>query len=246
MEATMTFPEYFQTINISHAFQPIIDIDEKRIVSYEVLIRGGDGEPPYMVFDKVDKCDFNLFDQYSREKAIELAQKLGINTDLNFNFTPSAVTFNGGEFIERTLIKAEQYGFDHRKLIIEVTENEEIYNKNYFASILNIIKQDGVNIAIDDFGSGYAGLNMLINVKPEVLKLDIDLIRDIHKDGAKQSVVRAVCEVCLELGIDVLAEGVEKKEEFEFLRNIDISLYQGYFFAKPGFASLPKVDFSDL
>jgi EAL domain-containing protein (putative c-di-GMP-specific phosphodiesterase class I) len=243
METKLIFPEYFKSINISHAFQPIIDISEKRVVSYEVLIRGGDGESPYEVFKRVKEEDVNLFDQYSREKAMELASSLGVKTNLNFNFAPSAVNFNGGEYIERTIEKATQNGLNRDQLIIEITENEEVYNKDHLSKILNILKQDGIQIAIDDFGSGYAGLNMLMNIKPEILKLDMDLIRDIHKFGVKQSIVRAVCEVCFELGIDVLAEGVETEEEYKFLKNINIDFYQGYYFAKPGFASLPQVEF---
>jgi EAL domain-containing protein (putative c-di-GMP-specific phosphodiesterase class I) len=239
----IVFPEYFKKINFSHAFQPIVDIEEKEIVSYEVLLRGGDEEPPYRVFEKVDTCDQILFDQFSREKAFQTANRLGIKCGLNFNFSPSGVTYNGGELIEKTLEIAEEYQFDKTKIFIEVTENEEFYQHTHLFDILNMVKQDGVHIVLDDFGSGYAGLNMLIKTNPETIKIDMDLVRNSHKIGSKQAVIRAICHVAQELGLDILAEGVETEEEFQFLKKQGITLYQGYYFSKPFFETLPKVLF---
>ncbi|MCP5137793.1 MAG: EAL domain-containing protein [Gammaproteobacteria bacterium] len=229
------------SVEYSHAFQPIIDIETRRIISYEVLLRGKNNEPPGTVFGHIGRENLMAFDQVSRERAIKLAVNLGINCSLNLNFTPGAILFELGKYVEETLVVAQQQGLEANQLIVEVTESEAINTTSALQSVLNKLRRTGVVIAIDDFGAGYAGLNLLTDVQPDLIKLDMHLLRDIDKNGARQSIVRAISDICIDLGIDVLAEGVETKEEFEFLKKQGIVLYQGYLFAKPGFECLPSV-----
>lgn len=115
------------------------------------------------------------------------------------------------------------------------------FSPSWFSPGVLVLCRSGTVIAIDDFGAGYSGLNLLADIQPDWIKLDMYLLRNIEQHGARQSIVKAICSVCLDLGIDVLAEGVETLEELRFLEKLDISLYQGYFFAKPGFETLPTV-----
>lgn len=85
---------------------------------------------------------------------------------------------------------------------------------------------------------------MLSSFVPDILKIDMDLIRDIDQDKVKQIIARNLVKICHELNVTVLAEGIETQAEFEFYRDLDVSLFQGYLFAKPGFECLPKVDWS--
>lgn len=229
------------SIEYSHAFQPIIDIDVGKVVSYEVLLRGKNNEPPGVIFGQLPSEDLMEFDQASRARAIQLASNLGLECSLNLNFTPGSILFEGGKYVEDTVAVANKLGVDAKQLIIEITESEVINTSHELMNVINKLRRTGVTIAIDDFGAGYAGLNLLVDMQPDLIKLDMHLLRDIDKNGPRQSIVRAISEVCLDLGIDVLAEGVETEEEFCFLKILGVSLYQGYLFAKPGFESFPPV-----
>lgn len=227
------------TVEYSHAFQPIINVDSHAIISYEVLLRGKNNESPMSVFEQIPHESLMEFDQTSRERAMALAVNLGLKCSLNLNFTPGSIVFEGGKYIEDTIAAAHKHGIHNKQLVLEITEGEAINSTNDLKSALNQARRLGMTIAVDDFGAGYAGLNLLADIQPDWIKLDMFLLRNIEQHGARQSIVSAISGVCLDLGIEVLAEGVETLEEFHFLRKLDISLYQGYFFAKPGFQCLP-------
>jgi blue light- and temperature-responsive anti-repressor len=89
-------------------------------------------------------------------------------------------------------------------------------------------------------------LNMFAQFQPDIIKLDMQLIRDIDKDTVKQAIVRRMTQLNVDLGVITLAEGVETRAEFDVLRSYGIELYQGYLFAKPGFECLPQVDMSSI
>jgi len=229
------------SVEYSHAFQPIIDIETRKIVSYEVLLRGNNNESPMSVFEQVPSESLMEFDQTSRERAMAFAVRLGLDCNLNLNFTPGSILFENGKYLKDTVVSAQKIGLDPKQIVLEITEGEAISNTSELNKVLNDARRSGMPIAIDDFGAGYAGLNLLADMQPDCVKLDMYLLRNIEQHGARQSIVRAICSVCFDLGIDVLAEGVETLEEFRFLRKLNIPLYQGYYFAKPGFEILPTL-----
>lgn len=104
----------------------------------------------------------------------------------------------------------------------------------------------GFKTAIDDFGSGYSGLGLLADFQTDVIKLDMGLIRNINCDKSRQCIIKNCLNLFQDLNITPLAEGVETKEEMSWLRDSGVELMQGYFFAKPGFESLPQVNFKDI
>lgn len=237
----MKYKSKFLDVEFSHAFQPILDVNKQKIISYEVLLRGTQQEPPSFVFDKVGTKNSALFDQYSREEAIKKASNMGASCSLNLNFSPDSIIYKNGQNIQKTLDVALEYGFSQEDIIVEITEGEIIRNFDKFTKVLENLRRQNILIAIDDFGSGFAGLNTLFHVMPDLIKIDKDLIRDVHKCGAKQAIIKATISVCFDLGIDYLAEGVETLEEYQFLQSIGIELYQGYLFARPGFECLPQI-----
>ncbi|MEO1133392.1 MAG: EAL domain-containing protein, partial [Cyanobacteria bacterium J06639_1] len=111
----------------------------------------------------------------------------------------------------------------------------------HLQSIIRHYQQTGFLTAIDDFGAGYAGLNLLADLQTDLIKLDMALIRDIHRSHSRQAIVRGILQVCRDLSIRVVAEGVETREEFVMLRNFGVELFQGYYFAKPAFQSLAQI-----
>jgi EAL domain-containing protein (putative c-di-GMP-specific phosphodiesterase class I) len=100
--------------------------------------------------------------------------------------------------------------------------------------------------AIDDFGSGYAGLGLLADFQTNIAKLDIELMHNIDTDHARQSIVKNCLNIFRDLNITPLAEGIETKEEFICMRDFGVELMQGFLFAKPGFETLPKVNFNNF
>jgi EAL domain-containing protein (putative c-di-GMP-specific phosphodiesterase class I) len=225
---------------IRMAFQPIIDWRDKSIIAYEALVRGPNGEGAGWVFQHINDDNKYYFDQACRVKAIETAAKLGCNTFLNINFLPNAV-YNPETCIKATIEAADTYGFDLNRLIFEVTEGEQIPDKAHLNRIFKSYAKRGFQTAIDDYGSGYATLDWLIELKPHILKLDMQLIRHIDKNPAKQFIVEKTIEQCELQGTRVLAEGIETKEELDYLTSVGIQFLQGYYFARPELEKLASL-----
>jgi EAL domain-containing protein (putative c-di-GMP-specific phosphodiesterase class I) len=137
-----------------------------------------------------------------------------------------------------TLEAARVHGFPLDHIIFEVTEGERIEDGPWFASILREYKRCGFKTAIDDFGAGYAGLKLLSDFQPDLVKVDMDLIRGVDGNPARQAIVRSLVSLCREMSITLIAEGVETKSERDFLFDQGIELMQGYLFAHPAFRSI--------
>jgi blue light- and temperature-responsive anti-repressor len=224
----------------AYAFQPIVDVEARRVVSYEALVRGLDNEPAFHVMQRVPKAIKYQFDQDSRVAAIARAAKLGLDCDLNLNFLPQGL-YEAPASISATLDAAVENNLAIERLNLEVTEEEVIADCAHFAAKLNEYRRLGLKITIDDFGAGYAGLNLLAELQPDQVKIDMNLVRGIDKHGPRQAIVCAVTQVCTDLGIDVIAEGIETAQEYRWFADQGIRLFQGYFFSKPGFECFPSV-----
>lgn len=224
----------------SYAFQPIIDVDARKVVSYEALVRGVGNEPAFHVLERVPDSIKYQFDQESRVAAIARAAQLGLDCQLNLNFLPRGL-YEAPASISATLDAAVENNVPIEHLNLEVTEEEVIADCAHFAAKLNEYRRLGLKITIDDFGAGYAGLNLLAELQPDQVKIDMNLVRGIDKHGPRQAIVCAVTQVCTDLGIDVIAEGIETVQEYRWFTDQGISLFQGYFFSRPGFECFPPV-----
>ncbi len=222
------------------AFQPIVNITNQTIFAYEALVRGLNQEPASQIFDQINDTNRYRFDQSCRTKAIKLAAELGMQSFLSINFLPNAV-YRPESCIRTTLDAAETFGFPIEKIIFEITEGEKIEDKTHVREIVEYYKAKGFKTAIDDFGAGYSGLNLLAEIQTDIIKLDMALIRDIDHDRNRKAIVKGIVQVCKELSITIIAEGVETYEELRTLEDFGIELFQGYYFAKPGFQCLPEV-----
>jgi blue light- and temperature-responsive anti-repressor len=226
------------------AFQPIVDTNTREVLSYEALIRGPANEPAYQILQQVSAHRLFAFDQRVRVEAIDLAMRLQLDRHLNLNFLPGSVD-SSPQSILTTLEAAGRANLPVERLVLEVVEGEIIHDHSRFTGLINKYRALGLKVAIDDFGAGYSGLNLLADFQPDQVKLDMKLIRGIERNGPRQSIVRAIDGICLELGIDVIAEGVETEEEYAWLTSQGIHLFQGYLFAKPAFESFPSVHYPE-
>ncbi|GEK10453.1 EAL domain-containing protein [Pseudoalteromonas peptidolytica] len=227
--------------DITMAFQPIVDINSKSIFSYEALVRGKNGESAFEILSNVNEDNLYAFDQRCRVTAIETFSALNQTDNLNINFMPQAI-YEPQACLETTIKSAKRCQFPTKQIIFEVTEQEQVISRSFLTTIFKTYRENGFKTAIDDFGEGYAGLSLLSGFQPDLIKLDMSLIADIQNNHAKQAILKGMIVTCDMLNVKLLAEGVETRAEYEYLKQAGLTLFQGYYFAKPVIESLPTVD----
>jgi EAL domain-containing protein (putative c-di-GMP-specific phosphodiesterase class I) len=220
-----------------YAYQPIVDVADRSIYAHEALVRGPAGEGALSVLSQVTEQNRYRFDQACRVKAIKTAAQLGLKERLSINFLPNAV-YKPEVCIRTTLEAARTHGFPTERIIFEVTEGERIEDGPWLATILREYKRCGFLTAIDDFGAGYAGLTLLADFTPDIIKLDMALVRAVETSRSRQAIARGMLRICQELGIQVIAEGIETAAERDFFLGEGVTLMQGFLFAKPAFRAV--------
>ena len=167
--------------------------------------------------------------------AIETAGAIFRDPDLrlSINFMPNAV-YEPSACIQKSLAAARRANFPHRNLMFEFTENERMPDPAHVQRIVEAYRKLGFWTALDDFGAGYAGLGLLSRLQPDLIKIDMELLRDIHLSAAKRAIVAGIVGIARELDITVLAEGVENDEELTVLRAAGICPVPGISLCKAG------------
>lgn len=226
---------------IKMAFQPIVDISSKTVFAYEALVRGENGEGAGRILGQVTEDNKYTFDQSCRVKAIETASRIGLPGKVSINFMPNAI-YEPETCLAKTLETAHRTNFDRNNIIFEVTEQEQVVSQAFLVEVFEAYRKEGFKTAIDDFGAGYAGLNLLSDFQPDILKIDMKLIRDIRQSKVKQTLVRSIQLIGEELGIQLIAEGIETEDEYKYLRDSGITLMQGYYFQKPLLEAIQDVN----
>ena len=221
-------------IDFTMAFQPIVDIQSHDIWGYEALVRGRNGEGAGHVLSAVTPDNRYKFDQACRVKAIELAgvRMPGTTAKLSINFMPNAV-YEPSACIRASLAAARRVNFDPARLMFEFTENEQVGDAAHVETIIASYKRMGFTTALDDFGAGYAGLGLLARFQPDLIKIDMELVRAVDTSRPRQAIIEGIVQIARTLGIRVLAEGIETRAEADAMRATGIRLMQGYYFAKP-------------
>lgn len=227
--------------DIAFAYQPIVDVSTRTIYAHEALVRGPNGESAFSVLSRVTDDNRYSFDQACRVQAIKGAAELGLEGFLSINFLPNAV-YQPAACIRSTFEAAQRYQFPIDRIIFEVTEGERVQDRAHLVNIFREYHRFGFRTAIDDFGAGYAGLNLLSEYQPDIIKIDMDLVRGIDTSKPRQAIVNGIVAICAALNVRVLAEGIETRAERDFLRDAGINLMQGYLFCKPAFQAQGVID----
>jgi len=228
--------------DFSFAFQPIVDIRKHEIVSVEALVRGTKGESAASILRQVSNKNIPLFDELCRWKAIEIASRLSIPKGLNINLTAEGL-YQIDMNITATFKASIDNGFPVENIIFEVIESECLTDHRNLTKNLRLLQDFGFMTAFDDFGMGYSGLKLLLKYQPNFIKLDRHLIADIQWSKVKQSVFAGIKQMCDDLSITIIAEGIETIDEYTWLQNAGIDIFQGFYFAYPAFEALPNVLF---
>lgn len=222
------------------AFQPIVDVEKRRIVYYEALVRGTNGESAFSILEQVTDELMYRFDQECRVKAIELASELGMQERLSINFLPNAV-YEPEACIQATLETSQRVGWPIERLNFEITETERVVDRAHMRSIIESYRRMGFTTSLDDFGNGYANLDLLTDLRPNTLKIDRELVMGCNANKRRQAILKSLVSLSETLGIHLVAEGIETREESRCLLALGIPVQQGYYFARPQVKMLPKV-----
>lgn len=222
---------------ITH-FQPIVHTsDTSKIFAYEALLRGIDDRgnliPPGRMFSQAESAGiiFQL-DALARTRAIREAKVHKIEELLFINFSPTSV-YDPATCLRMTVEAIDESGIPHSNIIFEVGESLHPPDIDHLIKILKFYRDSGFLIALDDFGSGASNLNLMHQLRPDFIKLDMQLIRNVHQDYYKALITEKTLEIAERLEIKAVAEGVETVEELEWVRERGAHLVQGYLIGKP-------------
>ncbi|MFT8322572.1 MAG: EAL domain-containing protein [Bacillus sp. (in: firmicutes)] len=216
--------------------QPIMDVETNEVRACEMLTRGPTGtslESPLNLFSVARQTRF-LYDleMIVLEKTLEQITLAIWQQDIFINFTP--LTIGNPRFVQDLKRLMSKYkDIAPNKIIIEVTERDAIEGLEYFISNLKLLRTLGFRIAVDDTGAGYASLNSISEIMPDIIKIDRSVIQNIDKNSVKESMLKGLLLIAKEVGSIVVAEGIESAEEASVLSRNKVDLAQGYFYARP-------------
>lgn len=238
--ATEWIDDVIQHERLTCHYQPIVDADES-IFAYEMLARfkNEDGSMiyPNEIFPAA-KTRGRLYalDRVCRMTAVKYAAALK-GEKAFINFIPTSIY--SPEFCLRSTISlSEQLGVDPKSLVFEVVETERVDDIDHLKKILTYYREKGFDYALDDVGEGYSTIELLADLKPKYMKLDMQYVQNIAEDAEKQRVAKKFLEKALEIGSIPLAEGIETREDFDWLKLSGYQLFQGYYFGKPAASPL--------
>ena len=221
---------------ITPVYQPIVSLTDGQIYGYEALSRitrkelEMNIEQIFRVADRMNKS-WEL-EALCRTKALKHSTHIEDGKKLFLNVNPNVI--NDEKFREGfTKKRLNEYGVDFKNIIFEITERVAVLDSNTFLGSINHYRNQNYGIAIDDVGAGYSGLNTIANIRPNIMKLDIDLIKNIDKDETKQFLCKAMVDFCRNAGILLIAEGIETGEELKTLVKLNVDFGQGYFLGAP-------------
>ncbi|WP_196600856.1 GGDEF domain-containing protein [Pectinatus frisingensis] len=221
---------------ITPVYQPIVNLRTGMIFAYEALSRGPEGSSLYhpdklFAAAKMEKCLWQL-DYLCRSMAISHAEK-SINDRELFLNVDAKILYDNNFHQGTTARFLKQCNLNTKNIVFEISEKTAVDDYEIFRSVLKNYQCQNYQIAIDDFGAGYSGLNLLVQISPQFIKLDIGLISNIDKNYVQRSVVKALVDFAHAANIKIIAEGIERKEELELLIELGIDYGQGFFLAKP-------------
>jgi EAL domain-containing protein (putative c-di-GMP-specific phosphodiesterase class I) len=216
------------------AYQPIVAYGERNIFACEALVRSGEHAMagPAAIFDAAEVLQ-RLYDVGRRIRA-SVAATAAQHPDTCF-----FVNLHPRDLLDEDLFDAAApLSQLATRVVLEVTERASLEHVADLRSRVAALRRIGFCIAVDDLGAGYAGLASFAQLEPEVVKIDMSLVRDIHTHATKRKLVGSMVSLCEDLGMRLVVEGVETPDERNTLVELGCNLMQGYLFARP--APLPS------
>lgn len=223
-------------------FQPKYNVhgEEPVLASAEVLVRWDHPElgrispgqfiPIFEHNGLIQKLDFYIWDR-ALECAGRWKKEHGIELPLSVNV--SRMDLYNSSLIDFIIEKLIDYDISKSNLYLEITESAYMDDSDQLIEIINNLRSEGFKIEMDDFGTGYSSLNMLADVPVDVLKMDMRFVQNLNSSEKQETMIRLIMDIAKYLKMEVVAEGVEDKEQVDFLRSVGCDVIQGYYFSKP-------------
>jgi len=218
--------------DISFAFQTIMDASQLEVVGFEALVRGIRNEPAAQVMSRINHDQRFDFDQACRIRAIEAAAEFEIDVDLHLNATDIKAA-NVDTVVEVTRHLAKRHKIEPERIVLELNNLGALGGEKPLAVIRSSLADAGFRTLADNFGQRDADLRPLTLFKPELVKIDHRLVENIDLKPEAQAIVIGLVEFCRAMEIEPVASGVETAEEFHWLQQAGLRLFQGFFFAQP-------------
>jgi EAL domain-containing protein (putative c-di-GMP-specific phosphodiesterase class I) len=218
------------------AYQPIKRMKEGTVYGFEALSRGPRGsglESADALFRVAEENGLKVeLDRLCRNRALLSSGRIPSTTKIFVNTLPA--TMRDPQFRDKALIDfLERAQVAPGRIVIEITEQEVIDNHAMFRDTMTYFTALGMSFAVDDVGTGYSGLDTIAQLRPGYLKIDPRLVRDLHVNPVNVSMVKALIAVGHSINAKVIAEGIQKEEEAQVLRAMDVDFGQGYHLAPP-------------
>ncbi|TKD71532.1 EAL domain-containing protein [Pseudalkalibacillus hwajinpoensis] len=241
-------PDYIEIMNgslFTNHMQPIIKLEDNEITGYEFLMRPIKQDypfQPYELFQMARESGLQSFlDSATRISSIRVsAETLPRGVKRFINFLPSSI-YDPTHCLRTTFKAVEKYEVDPNDLVFEVVETEKINEIDHLKNIFNTYKAEGMKMALDDVGTGFATQEMLLELKPDFAKIDRSVISFCDQDIVKQSKLSELVSIAEAEGITLLAEGIERKEEAQFCQDVGMTYGQGYYFGRPAEQPISRI-----
>jgi len=243
MQSVRYLPEFNRLLKeggFHSVYQPIISIRSAAVLGWEALVRGPEDSyfhRPDVIFSFAEEEGLlSPLEKICREAALNGLGGIGPDQKVFINIHPKTV--NDPRFVaEETLRIIDGLGMKPKNVVFEITERHHITDFNALNKTLANFRDQGFLVALDDVGSGFSSLQSIAEIRPDYIKIDMSLVRGIHKDRVKTALMETFVTFSEKIGCEIIAEGVEEEGELAALANIGVHYGQGYFFGKP---SSPK------
>ena len=241
---TRQLRELLRLGKIRTVFQPVVDLEGRVILGYEALSRPIQSEfqNPEHLFRVAYACEeVWALERLCRRKALEnlaglaQGQLLFLNIEPESVYDPELRVQMGGDFLTEAGVKPD-------RIVLEITEHAAVKDFPLFRQALRHFQNQGFRLAMDDVGSAYSGLKTIAEIRPDFIKIDMSLTRDVHANDIKRELLSTICKFSRTAGITVIAEGIEHAEDLRTLREIGVRFAQGFLLARPD-QPFPPVDF---
>lgn len=223
---------------VTPLYQPVIDLRTGRVRGVEALARFDSevSQPPPSWFADAERAGRGLdLERLAVERAVEGAMSLPEDVSLAVNVSPAGLLAG--------VVAHGSDGIDPARLIIEVTEHAVIDDYDRLRAAIEELRGRGARLAVDDVGAGFASMRHVLRLTPDVVKLDIDLTRDVGRDFTQDALVASLVAFANRIGAELVAEGIETRETMHALRTHGVGAGQGYYFARPGPLPLTQTAF---
>jgi EAL domain-containing protein (putative c-di-GMP-specific phosphodiesterase class I) len=231
--------EQFEDGRITSHFQRIVHVgDTSRVFAHEALLRGkgrnGELLEPLSILQRAREAGLlREIDLAACRCAIREAANLPPSVTVFVNFSP-AMLDDAESCLETTVAAIQAAGLAPERFVFEVIEADRVADAERLKDVLDCYRRDGFRVALDDLGAGWSTLNLVHRLRPDFIKLDRELIREVHEDRVKDLIASKLLEIGHGLGIQTIVEGVESPQELQWARDRGADFAQGFLIARPG------------